>query len=246
MADKFNSAAAHASSPACRGATASQKIRMYGCYKQQSLGDCSGQRPGLTQPIPRAKFDAWATCRGMEAHEARAAYIEVVCEVDPSFRRSLAGGEQPAARSAGGSADSAVEMAALATRSPQSARRKTVRYSRRGSDGGLTSSQVAAAMVGAVCASLFVLTLPFSDIAGRSAGPRAEQSLPWARVAAGGRLVGALSAEMIRGASNSLQWGDVGSLPWVQGSSAAVAADTAANSLEGSWVSGAAEALQLP
>lgn len=50
-------------------------LLLYGFFKQANVGDVKGSRPGLLDVRGRAKFDAWAKCRGMTLDAARAAYI---------------------------------------------------------------------------------------------------------------------------------------------------------------------------
>lgn len=54
------------------------KLKLYALYKQATQGDVSGKRPGFTNPVGRAKYDAWAEVSGLSTEEAEAAYIEVV------------------------------------------------------------------------------------------------------------------------------------------------------------------------
>jgi acyl-CoA-binding protein len=54
------------------------KLKMYGLYKQATEGDVSGKRPGFTNPVGRAKYDAWAEVKGMSKEAAEAAYVEFV------------------------------------------------------------------------------------------------------------------------------------------------------------------------
>jgi diazepam-binding inhibitor (GABA receptor modulating acyl-CoA-binding protein) len=54
------------------------KLRLYALYKQATEGDVQGKRPGFTNPVGRAKHDAWASVRGMDAATARAEYVGVV------------------------------------------------------------------------------------------------------------------------------------------------------------------------
>lgn len=54
------------------------KLRLYGLYKQATSGDASGGRPGFTNPVGRAKYDAWAKNSGMSAQDAKRAYIAEV------------------------------------------------------------------------------------------------------------------------------------------------------------------------
>lgn len=51
------------------------KLRLYGLYKQATQGDVAGKRPGFTNPVGRAKYDAWAALRGTSSAEAEATYI---------------------------------------------------------------------------------------------------------------------------------------------------------------------------
>lgn len=51
-------------------------MRAYSLFKQATAGDASGDRPGMTQFVARAKFDAWAKLKGMSAGDAMAAYVK--------------------------------------------------------------------------------------------------------------------------------------------------------------------------
>ena len=54
------------------------KLKMYALYKQATTGDVQGKRPGFTNPVGRAKYDAWAAVSGMSAEDAEAAYVALV------------------------------------------------------------------------------------------------------------------------------------------------------------------------
>lgn len=54
------------------------KLRLYALYKQATEGDVSGSRPGLLNPVGRAKYDAWAALAGTSDEDARAAYVDEV------------------------------------------------------------------------------------------------------------------------------------------------------------------------
>jgi diazepam-binding inhibitor (GABA receptor modulator, acyl-CoA-binding protein) len=65
------------------------KLRLYGLYKQATQGDPDGRRPGLTNPVGRAKHDAWAAVAGTSPDDARTAYIALVDQLtDPSGKRT--------------------------------------------------------------------------------------------------------------------------------------------------------------
>jgi acyl-CoA-binding protein len=51
-------------------------LELYGLFKQASAGDATGSRPGMMDVRGRAKFDAWASRRGMSRDDAMRAYIE--------------------------------------------------------------------------------------------------------------------------------------------------------------------------
>lgn len=53
----------------------SDMLGLYGLYKQATTGDVSGSRPGMLDPRGRAKYDAWASRKGMSAETAREAYV---------------------------------------------------------------------------------------------------------------------------------------------------------------------------
>lgn len=51
------------------------KLELYALYKQATEGDASGKRPGFTDFVGRAKFDAWAELAGTSAEEAKGRYV---------------------------------------------------------------------------------------------------------------------------------------------------------------------------
>lgn len=53
-------------------------LELYGLFKQASVGDVTGSRPGMLDFKGRAKFDAWASRKGMSQEAAMAAYVELV------------------------------------------------------------------------------------------------------------------------------------------------------------------------
>jgi diazepam-binding inhibitor (GABA receptor modulating acyl-CoA-binding protein) len=54
------------------------KLRLYALYKQATEGDATGKRPGFTNPVGRAKHDAWATQQGTSREAARDEYVALV------------------------------------------------------------------------------------------------------------------------------------------------------------------------
>jgi len=47
-------------------------------FKQGSSGDVDGERPGFTDMVGRAKFDAWAGLKGTSQDDAQQQYIDLV------------------------------------------------------------------------------------------------------------------------------------------------------------------------
>jgi acyl-CoA-binding protein len=53
-------------------------LKMYALFKQGANGDATGERPGMTDFVNRAKFDAWAALKGTSQDEAMQQYIDLV------------------------------------------------------------------------------------------------------------------------------------------------------------------------
>lgn len=56
-------------------------LKMYALFKQGSEGDAPGERPGVTDFIARAKWDAWHELGKISQDEARQQYIDLVIEL---------------------------------------------------------------------------------------------------------------------------------------------------------------------
>lgn len=54
------------------------KLRLYALYKQATEGDVEGSRPGFTNLVGRAKYDAWAAVKGTAPDDAKRSYVEYV------------------------------------------------------------------------------------------------------------------------------------------------------------------------
>jgi diazepam-binding inhibitor (GABA receptor modulating acyl-CoA-binding protein) len=53
-------------------------LKIYALYKQASSGDATGERPGFTDMIGRAKYDAWAGLNGTSQDDAMQQYIDLI------------------------------------------------------------------------------------------------------------------------------------------------------------------------
>lgn len=51
------------------------KLEFYALFKQATEGDVSGKKPGLTDFVGRAKYNAWDGVKGMSKDKAMQSYI---------------------------------------------------------------------------------------------------------------------------------------------------------------------------
>jgi acyl-CoA-binding protein len=53
-------------------------LKLYALYKQGSVGDVQGEKPGFFDFVGTAKYEAWGKLRGTPQAEARREYVELV------------------------------------------------------------------------------------------------------------------------------------------------------------------------
>jgi diazepam-binding inhibitor (GABA receptor modulator, acyl-CoA-binding protein) len=53
-------------------------LKIYALYKQASSGDAEGKRPGFSDMVGRAKWDAWNAVKGQSSSDAMQAYIDLI------------------------------------------------------------------------------------------------------------------------------------------------------------------------
>ena len=53
-------------------------LKMYSLFKQATIGDVAGSRPGGFNFKARAKYDAWAEVKGMTNDDAMTQYVDYV------------------------------------------------------------------------------------------------------------------------------------------------------------------------
>ena len=53
-------------------------LKIYALYKQGSEGDVQGKRPGFTDMVGRAKWDAWNELKGTSTDQAMQDYIDLI------------------------------------------------------------------------------------------------------------------------------------------------------------------------
>jgi acyl-CoA-binding protein len=53
-------------------------LKIYALYKQATRGDADGDRPGFTDMVGRAKWDAWNEVKGQSSDEAMQSYVDLI------------------------------------------------------------------------------------------------------------------------------------------------------------------------
>ncbi len=53
-------------------------LKIYALYKQATAGDVQGDKPGMTDLVGRAKWDAWNSLKGLSGDEAMQRYIDLI------------------------------------------------------------------------------------------------------------------------------------------------------------------------
>jgi diazepam-binding inhibitor (GABA receptor modulating acyl-CoA-binding protein) len=53
-------------------------LKLYALYKQATEGDVQDKRPGFTDMVGRAKWDAWNEVKGQDKQAAMQSYIDLV------------------------------------------------------------------------------------------------------------------------------------------------------------------------
>lgn len=56
-------------------------LKIYSLYKQASAGDVEGKRPGFTDMVGRAKWDAWNELKGTSKEDAMQKYVDLINEL---------------------------------------------------------------------------------------------------------------------------------------------------------------------
>ena len=53
-------------------------LKIYGLYKQATLGDNAEKKPSFSDFVARAKWDAWTANKGVSQDEAKQKYIDLI------------------------------------------------------------------------------------------------------------------------------------------------------------------------
>lgn len=60
-------------------------LKLYALYKQATVGDVQGSRPGFMDMAGRFKYDAWAKLKGTSSDQAMQSYIDLVAQLKAKF-----------------------------------------------------------------------------------------------------------------------------------------------------------------
>jgi acyl-CoA-binding protein len=53
-------------------------LKIYALFKQSTMGDVSGERPGIFDFVAGAKYDAWEEIKGQSKEQAMQQYIALI------------------------------------------------------------------------------------------------------------------------------------------------------------------------
>ena len=56
-------------------------LKLYALYKQATSGDVDGKRPGFSDMVGRAKWDAWNEIKGTGSDAAMTQYVDLIDEL---------------------------------------------------------------------------------------------------------------------------------------------------------------------
>ena len=59
------------------------KLKLYGLYKQATIGDCNTEKPGMLDFKGKAKWEAWNKVKGKDKEVAKHEYVEYVLTLLP-------------------------------------------------------------------------------------------------------------------------------------------------------------------
>jgi len=74
---QFEAAVAHSKNLSERPDNATL-LKMYGLYKQATAGDVTEKKPGFSDMVGRAKWDAWNAAKGASTEVAQQQYIDLI------------------------------------------------------------------------------------------------------------------------------------------------------------------------
>lgn len=77
LSDRFDAAVAHSKNLSERPDNATL-LKLYGLYKQATVGDNTEKKPGFGDMVGRAKWDAWNSLKGTASDAAMQQYVDLI------------------------------------------------------------------------------------------------------------------------------------------------------------------------
>jgi diazepam-binding inhibitor (GABA receptor modulator, acyl-CoA-binding protein) len=77
LSDRFDAAVAHSKNLSERPDNATL-LKLYGLYKQATVGDNTEKKPGFSDMVGRAKWDAWNNLKGTASDAAMQQYVDLI------------------------------------------------------------------------------------------------------------------------------------------------------------------------
>lgn len=81
LSTQFEAAVAHSKSLTERPDN-STLLKIYGLYKQATTGDNSEKKPGFSDMVGRAKWEAWDGFKGLSNDAAMQQYVDLIESLD--------------------------------------------------------------------------------------------------------------------------------------------------------------------
>lgn len=78
LATRFQAAVAGSRSSISQRPDNTALLQLYALYKQATEGDVTTEKPGFSDLVGRAKWDAWNKLQGLPREEAMQQYIDLV------------------------------------------------------------------------------------------------------------------------------------------------------------------------
>ncbi len=80
LKDQFDAAMADSKNLADRPDNATL-LKIYSLYKQGSTGDNAEKKPGFSDMVGRAKWDAWNSLKGTSTDQAMQQYVDLIASL---------------------------------------------------------------------------------------------------------------------------------------------------------------------
>jgi acyl-CoA-binding protein len=77
LSARFDAAVAHSKNLSERPDNATL-LKLYGLYKQATVGDNTEKKPGFSDMVGRAKWDAWNSLKGTASDAAMQQYVDLI------------------------------------------------------------------------------------------------------------------------------------------------------------------------